>query len=302
MPDSQHFKALQHYVSALKTVKERYIKQAEANTLQLTKKRINLSRVRGERISEKLFVLDYMLEVNGKLLDYLMLYQKGLPTFIRGASRGPSTLATQALDAILNQVAQDVVITDESDIHEVITSIEAAVLKHAPAVAEQLKKDAQFRSWIYWFLTPLPLIAACMLLPGLPLFAGLGAIVGAAFAGLIFGVAVIASVFLAAYVSVHSDWYAQNEVRDKEDDVISPGLMVPPLPVEDEDSLFERTSTYNGPVTTTKQLTGSCRIERSAGISFFIAHSKKHAVLRSEGLGEELKQEVKEAYNALQVS
>jgi hypothetical protein len=301
MPRSQHLRALQNYVAALKGVKEHYMGQAEALASKLSKEKPNLSRVRGGRISEKLFVLDYMLEVNGKLLDYLMLYQKDLPVMLVGTSRGPSSLATHALDAILKQVAEDVVLNDESDIHEVITSIEAAVLEHAPAVAEQLKKDAQFRSWVYWLLSPLPFIAACMLGPGLPLYAVSMAVVGP-FAPVVFGVAMIASVFLTAHMLVHSDWYAQTEVRDlKTDDVIAPGLVMPFLSKEDEGRLFERTSAYRGPVTTSNQSKGSYKIERSSGRSFSIFHSKMRSTLRSEGLGEELRQEVKEAYNTLQL-
>ena len=304
MSGSQYLKVLQDYVTALETVKKKYEAEAKAKALEITDENVDEIYRTTKSMSDNRFALDYMLQVNGKLLNYLKFYQKGLPTIIGNAPRRPSALGAGALDRILNQVAKDVVINEGSDIHEVIKAVEIAVLKHAPDVAAQLKKDAQFRSWVYWALVPLPITTAILLGPGMPFYAASMALVGSSLAPLVFFAAMFFIAFpLTVSLALHSQWYARNEVRNLYGAVVYRGFVVPSLPEEKKESLFKRTYNYVGPETkVVRQQGDGGRIELPYGPGFFNPRSKQCSELRSAGMDKELKRDVEKAYSAPQLS
>jgi hypothetical protein len=266
--------------------------------LEITDANISTSYPKAKSISEKLFVLDYMLEVNGNLLDYLMCYQQTSPIL----ERVISGLSPQALDAILKQVAEDVVIDDKPDIDKVITSIEQAVFRYAPTVVEQLKKDARFRSKLFIGLGSL-LVVGAFASPLIIIFALNPALMAAGLAVIAYTAALISTIFLASFFLSEGYWYGQVAGRTSlKSDTIYPVLVAPTLSEEDEDSLFKREKDYTGTVTKAYEVKEDGKIERTSGSNFFFSHSKERSELRSEGMDEALKQEVTEAYNALQLS
>jgi hypothetical protein len=210
MPDLKHIKALADHLVALEAVKKKYQDETEnANMKALLDLDFNAAYSQINTITDKLFVLDYMLESNKRVLHYLQQFQK------HNTSRG-----TQAFNRTLEAINEKVIIDDNDGIHVIAMKIEEAAREAVPAIAQPVKDNYQMWSYIYGGLVGLCFTLACGLGP-IGSLLPIEALMYAAGVGGFFNPAImvtaLATVLIGMYCGYHYSLYDQvSDISDRQ--------------------------------------------------------------------------------------
>ncbi len=134
MPNFNYINMLNNHDKALKAVKKTYEGTiAGMNNAVYTKTGNAEERVK--EIGDVIFLLDYMIASNQRVLKFLKQFE-----------RHKTTSAAKAFDDILLKIDEHANIGQYDDIDTIVTKLEAAIKAHAPAITKQLKNDYQFKS------------------------------------------------------------------------------------------------------------------------------------------------------------
>lgn len=126
---AKNLKTIQNYSDAIRSVRKRYFDQAKSQCINSSEQ---------SQTIDQLLILDYMIESNQCILDYLNHFKAH-----------QNALATKALEDVLSQLTTE----EQENIHATVQRMIDDIMQEGLKVSEQLKDDYNMRGYIYAALT-----------------------------------------------------------------------------------------------------------------------------------------------------
>ncbi|PJD91320.1 MAG: hypothetical protein CK423_09525 [Legionella sp.] len=185
---ARKLKIMENYDNAVNTVRKRYHDKANSQTINSVEQTESI---------DQLFVLDFMIDSNQRVLNYLNHFKKH-----------QRALSTQALEDILSHLK----IEDHNNIHTTVLNFRDNITLHGQNISEKLKNSYNFRGNIYGSIAIGLFVLSCSLGPVLGIYGNTieSAIIAAGFPApaIIIGILFAVLLLMIAF-QYQSNLYAQ---------------------------------------------------------------------------------------------